>query len=130
MQRSISRLMTAIQSLEDLERFKQEVIAKKNRLSQSGKIQVAVSMGSCGIAAGANSTFLAALKQIESLQLKNVVVSKIGCIGHCSEEPILQVITSDGQKTTYGHASADIVEKIFRKHVIAGEIVHEHQISI
>ena len=122
--------MTAIQSLKDLERLKQEVIFKKHRLSQAGVIQVVVSMGSCGIAAGANSTYQATQEQIESLHLKNVVVSKTGCIGHCSEEPILQVITSDGQKTTYGNASADVVEKVFREHVVDGKIVHEHQISI
>ena len=48
--------MTAIQSLEDLERFKQEVIMKRERLAKLGMVQVVVSMGSCGIAAGALNT--------------------------------------------------------------------------
>ncbi len=122
--------MTAIHSLGDLERYKLEVIANQRRLAQAGEIQAVVSMGTCGIAAGAQDTFLAVQDQIEKLQLKNVVISKIGCIGHCSEEPILQIITSDGQKTTYGHASAKAVERIFYDHVLDGKIVRDYQISV
>ncbi len=48
--------MTAIQSLEDLEKFKQDVILiSKPGFLKLGLIQVVVSMGSCGIAAGASA---------------------------------------------------------------------------
>ena len=120
--------MTAIQSLEDLEKFKQDVIDKQTRLSQAGLIQAVVSMGSCGIAAGAQRTYDAVLKQIEHVE--NISLSKTGCIGLCSDEPILQVITSDGQKTTYGHVTPDIAERIFREHIRDGKIVREYQIVI
>jgi NADP-reducing hydrogenase subunit HndB len=127
--RSRIEFMIAIQSLEDLEKFKQDVIAKKSRLAQAGKIQVVVSMGSCGIAAGAYNTLQAVQEQIESRHLENVIISKTGCIGHCSEEPILIVITSDDQKTTYGHASSELVEQIFREHILGGNIIRKHQLS-
>ena len=122
--------MTAIQSLEDLERFKTRSDRKKEPALSGRDDPGCRQHGQLRDRGWRKQHFQAALKQMDSLQLENVIVSKIGCIGHCSEEPILQVITSDGQKTTYGHASAVAVEKIFSEHVMAGKIVHELQISI
>ena len=81
--------MTVIKSLEDLDRFKQEIIEKKARLAKSGMIQIVVSMGSCGIAAGANQTYISVQEQIHQKGLRNISVSKTGCIGQCSQEPIV-----------------------------------------
>ena len=122
--------MTAIQSLEDLERFKQEVLAERASLARSGVIQVVVSMGSCGIAAGALDTYTAVKELIEREHLDKVELSKTGCIGLCREEPILQVITGEGQKTTYGHATPEVVSRIVREHIMDGKIVLEHTITV
>jgi NADP-reducing hydrogenase subunit HndB len=122
--------MTAIQSLEDLERFKQEVLAERASLARSGVIQVVVSMGSCGIAAGALDTYTAVKELIEREHLDKVELSKTGCIGLCREEPLLQVITSEGHKTTYGHATPEVVSRIVREHILDGKIVLEHAITV
>lgn len=122
--------MTDIQSLEDLDQYRQSVIEKKARLAKSGMIQAVVSMGSCGIAAGANQTYAAVQDQIQQKGLRHIIVSKTGCIGLCSDEPILEVITSDGQKTTYAHVTPDVVEQIFNEHILGGNIVREHQIIL
>ena len=122
--------MTAIQSLEDLERFKQEVLAERARLARSGAVQVVVSMGSCGIAAGARDTYTAIKELIEREHLDKVALSKTGCIGLCREEPILQVITPQGQKTSYGHVTPEIVGRIVREHILDGKIVLEHALTV
>ena len=122
--------MTAIQSLEDLERFKQEVRAERARIARSGVVQVVVSMGSCGIAAGALDTFTAVEELIERMHLDKVALSKTGCIGLCREEPILQVISGEEQKTTYGHVTPEVVARIVRENILDGKIVLEHAITV
>jgi NADP-reducing hydrogenase subunit HndB len=122
--------MAAIQSLEDLERFKHQIIAEREQQAKPGAVKIVVSMGSCGIAAGALDTYLAVQAQIEREKLTEVVVSKTGCIGLCRNEPILEVITEGEKKTVYGHASPDVVERIFQEHILDGRIVREHQIVV
>lgn len=122
--------MTPIHSLEDLELFKQDLAAKKARYAKGGMIQVVVSMGSCGIAAGAEDTFLAVQEQIKRLRLENIMISKTGCIGLCGDEPILQVITNDGRLTNYRHVNSELVKRIFQEHILDGKIILDHQITI
>ena len=122
--------MTAIQSLEDLERFKQEVLAERAQLARSGVVQVVVSMGSCGIAAGALDTFTAVEELIEREHLAKVTLSKTGCIGLCRDEPILQVITGEGHKTTYAHVTPEVASRIVAEHILDGKIVLEHAITV
>jgi NADP-reducing hydrogenase subunit HndB len=122
--------MAAIHSLEDLERFKQQVIAERERLAQRGTIQIIVSMGSCGIAAGALDTYRAVQAQIEREQLDNVVISKTGCIGLCRYEPVIEVITGSEHKTIYGHVTPEIVERIVQEHIMDGRIVRDYQIIV
>ncbi len=55
--------------------------------------------GSCGIASGANSV----LKGLEaSFENTNFKVEKVGCNGLCFAEPIVEVITDNGESVLYG----------------------------
>ena len=121
--------MTAIQSLEDLDRIKQAAIAEKNRVARLGMIQLVVSMGSCGIAAGALEAYEAVQEKVERLHLENVIVSKTGCIGLCADEPVVEVLIGGGQKTTYGHVTPAVVERIVHEHVLGGKVVQDHRIT-
>jgi len=120
--------MNAIKSLDDLKKVREEALAKRKLRETSGATQVIVGMGTCGIAAGARETMKAVLEYIESHNLPNIVVAQTGCIGLCEQEPILQVVSSQQEKVTYGKVSPDVAIKIMREHVEKGEVVKDHVI--
>ncbi len=120
--------MNAIKSLDDLKKVREEALAKRKLRETSGATQVIVGMGTCGIAAGARETMKAVLEYIETHNLPNIVVTQTGCIGLCEQEPILQVVSSQQEKVTYGKVSPDVAIKIMHDHVEKGEVVKDHVI--
>lgn len=121
--------MKTIRSLEDLNRFREEVIEEKRRKAGLGNIQIIVSLGSCGIAAGALDTLEAVQQLVEDDKIKNVAVSQTGCIGLCKYEPLLEVIAGDAPGVLYGNATPEVVKRIIREHVIGGKVVDEFVIE-
>ena len=121
--------MKTIRSLEDLNRFREEVIEEKRRKAGLGNIQIIVSLGSCGIAAGALDTLKAVQQLVEDDKIKNVAVSQTGCIGLCKYEPLLEVIAGDAPGVMYGNATPEVVKRIIREHVIGGKVVDEFVIE-
>ena len=121
--------MKTIRSLEDLNRFREEIIEDKRRSAGLGKIQIVVSLGTCGIAAGALGTLEAARQQVQADGLKNVSISETGCVGLCKHEPILEVIAGDSPRVTYGRVTPSVARRIVREHVVGGKIVSEFVIE-
>ena len=121
--------MKTIRSLEDLNRFREKVIEEKRRKAGLGNIQIIVSLGSCGIAAGALDTLKAVQQLVEDDKIKNVAVSQTGCIGLCKYEPLLEVIAGDAPGVMYGNATPEVVKRIIREHVIGGKLVDEFVIE-
>lgn len=122
--------MNAIKSLDDLKKIREEALAKRKVTETSGATQVIVGMGTCGIAAGARETMKAVLEYVESKNLPNIVVTQTGCIGLCEQEPILQVVSSQQEKVTYGKVSPEVARKIMESHVEKGEVVSDHVIPM
>lgn len=121
--------MKTIRSLEELKRFREEIIEERQRKANLGNIQVIVSLGSCGIAAGALETLKAVQQQVEAEGLKNVSISQSGCIGLCRHEPILEVVAGNSPTVTYGSVTPQIVQRIIREHILGGKIVEDYVIE-
>ncbi len=117
--------MSAIKSLEDLKRLREEALEKRKVKSSSGASQVVVAMGTCGIAAGARDTMKAILAKIESDNLSGILVTQTGCIGLCEREPIVQVQVGNEPKVTYGKVTPEVAERIISEHVLGGKVVDE-----
>jgi NADP-reducing hydrogenase subunit HndB len=120
--------MTAIRSLDDLKQFREAALDNKARDAKLGQTQVIVSLGSCGIAAGALRTMQALLEQSKAEHLQNIQISLTGCNGQCEQEPIVQVITGGQQKVTYGKVSPEVVLRILHEHIVGGRVVQEYVI--
>jgi (2Fe-2S) ferredoxin len=65
----------------------------------------------CGLSAGADKTLTAIEKYIEEKNL-DVELVKVGCIGLCSEEPLLDVQLPGKNRVVFRKVMADNVEKI------------------
>src|SRR5512147_686688 len=113
--------MSAIKSIEDLKRLREEALEKRRVKTATGKAQVIVGMGTCGIAAGARETMKSILNQIEADNLTGILVTQTGCIGLCEREPIVQVIVGEEPKVTYGKVTPDVAKRILKEHVLEGK---------
>jgi NADP-reducing hydrogenase subunit HndB len=118
--------MEAINSLEDLKRIRENALENRNAKETSGAVQVIIGMGTCGIAVGARETMKAVIEYIEKNQVADVSVSQTGCIGHCTQEPILQVVIGKSEKISYGKVTPKIAKKIIKSHVVQGTIFQDN----
>lgn len=118
-----------IRSLEDLNRFREQIVEVKQRDASLGQIRVVVNLGSCGIAAGALDTLKAVQQLIKDDQLDKITVSQVGCVGLCRYEPIVEVIAPDSAKVTYGRVTPEVVQRIVREHALGGQVVEEFVIE-
>ena len=81
-------------------------------------VRIQVGMGTCGIASGAKPILSAFLEQIEIHELKNVVVTQVGCMGECAYEPMAELIDEEGQSFVYCNLTNAIVRDIVEKHIM------------
>jgi NADP-reducing hydrogenase subunit HndB len=122
--------MATVKSLDDLKKIRDEALEKRKMKTASGKAQVIVGMGTCGIAAGARETMKAVLDTIEKQNLSDVSVTQTGCIGLCEREPIMQVVIGENPKVTYGKVTPEVARRIMKEHVQEGKVVADHVIPM
>lgn len=86
-----------------------------------GKISILVGMATCGQAAGGVKVFPEVEKQLKEQGI-DADVSPVGCIGFCSQEPLMDIIIPGRTRVTYKQVTPDKVAKILKKHIKDGEI--------
>ncbi len=70
---------------------------------KAAKTQVLVSMGTCGIAAGATPVFEALKRAVTARGLTDIDVLSVGCVGLCHSEPTVEIVdVATGSSTIYG----------------------------
>ena len=84
------------------------------------KTVVKVGLASCGVAAGAVPIYETLTEALAGQ--KDVEIKKVGCIGLCYMEPIVEV-ERDGKSIAYGKVDTAMAREIAESHVGRGEIV-------
>lgn len=87
-------------------------------------LTVRVGLSTCGIAAGGNKTY-EKLSEIISTKGISANLEKTGCIGLCYHEPLVDIITHDGQIFSYGGITEDKVDSLVDEHILGGRIVED-----
>ncbi len=64
--------------------------------------EIRLGTASCGIASGAG----AVLEKLQTMA-GDFAITEVGCVGCCYAEPLVEVITKDGQSIFYGNLTAD-----------------------
>jgi NADP-reducing hydrogenase subunit HndB len=116
-------------TIEDLKRIREEARQKMTMRSGESRARVTVHMGTCGISAGAREVMAALLKEIESKQVTDVVVTTSGCAGLCSREPMATVEILGQAPVKYVNLNPDRMLQVFRQHVLGGKIVGEYALA-
>lgn len=116
--------MARIKSLDDLKKMRVQLSAdmqiRENSNAPDKIPQIKVSMGTCGISAGAKETLSAFIDELNARGL-NAVVTQTGCMGHCTAEPVVEVIMPGRQGVLYGDVTTPRIVEIIEKHVLTGE---------
>lgn len=88
------------------------------------KITISVGLGSCGIAAGADIVY-DKLKDIINSSAKSqsngwqedIDLKKTGCIGYCSQEPLVEFSDESGNSCLYGFVEPDMLNDLYQSFV-------------
>lgn len=119
-----------MKSLAELQAIRDKMKNTMNVRDDNGdKIRVVVGMATCGIAAGARPVLNGFTEEIAKRNLDNVSVTQTGCIGICQYEPVVEIFTPDGAKTTYVKMTAEKVARIVNDHIVNGNVVSEYTIG-
>ncbi|HZK29562.1 MAG TPA: NADH-quinone oxidoreductase subunit NuoF [Clostridia bacterium] len=106
-----------IQTQESLDRLRDEWKAK---LETPEDTRVVVGMATCGISAGANQVYDAFKEAFEKRGISNIKLEKVGCVGMCVYEPIVEIFETGKDRVSYIHVDPLKVEKIVEEHLIGG----------
>ncbi len=112
-------------TIEDLKKIKEEHKAMLTLREGGYRAKVTVHMGTCGIAAGARKVMEALLDEINTGNVKDVIVATSGCAGLCSKEPMATVEIMSEAPVKYVQLNEEKIRKIFKEHVLNGQIVQD-----
>ena len=121
--------MDRIRSLKDLEKAKAEALQKERENAQKNRFQIRISLGSYGIAVGAAETFEAMKQLIIQKDVGGVQLQRVGCIGLCALEPVVQVLEANHPQVTYGKVTPAVAEQIFQEHIEKGMVLQEYVVE-
>ena len=97
-----------IQSVADLEKLSRDYSKK---LYEPEGLKVNIGMASCGIGAGAKAAYQKALAHFAAQD--GIQICRMGCIGFCEEEPLVEIFSAGKPRVVYRHITEDkIVEVI------------------
>lgn len=115
---------------EDLDKISEEI--KKTTLLRegAGRAKVTVHMGTCGIAAGARAIMKALMDEIETKQIKDILLTTSSCAGLCSREPMVTVELKNEPPVKYVDLTPEKIKRVFEEHVLGGKIVTEYALAL
>ena len=101
----------------------------KNSLTKTDKNSIKVGMSTCGIAAGAEEIYNILLEESKKRSL-DIEISKCGCYGMCSAEPLVEVAVKGMPRVIYGNVDKDTAVKIIDKHASGKRMINDHVIKV
>lgn len=121
--------MDRIRSMEDLKKAKDKALQREHDSAQKNRFQIRVSLGSCGIAVGAQETFEALKQFTVQKEAGGIQIKQAGCIGLCALEPVIQVVEAGHPQITYGKVTPAVAQRILHEHIEKGLIVQEYVVE-
>lgn len=87
--------------------------------------RILISLGTCGVAAGARATLQAGREELAKRRLDGWDIVQTGCLGLCDREPLLVVEKPGEAKVVYYGVDADRARQIIVSHLVNNYIVGE-----
>lgn len=106
----------------DFLELQQEALRRWEALTNGDRPWIRVGTALCGQAAGAELIVEAFQSELEKSGL-TAQVSRVGCLGLCYAEPMVDVLVPGMPRVVYGNVGVDDVEEILSSHLTRGEAV-------
>jgi len=113
-----------MKSLAELDNLREKLQREMKAREREHDISIAVSMGTCGIAAGAREVVKVLLNELKEQGLAHVALTQTSCVGSCKHEPLLEVKRGN-EKVIYVNVDQERAKEIVRRHLVQGEVVKE-----
>ncbi len=110
------------------DKMQAQIVLRDNQDAEQ-ETRIVVGMATCGISAGARPVFNTLVDEVAQRNLKNVKVTRSGCLGMCALEPIVEVFVPGQEKVTYVHIDPDKARNIIASHIVNGNICTEYMIT-
>jgi NADH-quinone oxidoreductase subunit F len=81
------------------------------REKKQSDLYITIGMGTCGLAAGSAETLTALEAELGRRNL-NATIGRVGCVGMCSYEPMMDIQAAGRPRVSYGNATAENVPEI------------------
>jgi NADH:ubiquinone oxidoreductase subunit F (NADH-binding)/(2Fe-2S) ferredoxin len=85
------------------------------------KLKVLVGSASCGLAVGAGAVEAAAIASVKELGL-DATVARTGCIGFCSQEPLLDLVLPNGPRISYANMTPEKTRSLLAAYANSGDL--------
>ena len=85
------------------------------------RLKIVIGSASCGLAVGAGAVESAAIAAVEELGL-DAVVTRTGCIGFCSQEPLLDLVVPNGPRVSYGTMTPEKTRSLLADYASGGDL--------
>ncbi len=109
------------------EKMQSQIVVRDKE--STDEIRVVVGMATCGISAGARPVFNTLVDEVSKRELRNVKVTRTGCLGMCRLEPIVEVFIPGQEKVTYCRVDEEKAKNIIANHVVNGNVCTEYLIG-
>ncbi|MBT3363029.1 MAG: NADH-quinone oxidoreductase subunit NuoF [Chloroflexi bacterium] len=86
----------------------------------SEPIRIIVGAGTCGRAAGADAVIATLMEELERRQIK-ADITRVGCIGLCYLEPLVDVVKQGKPRVSYGNVTPNSVSKIIDGYIVGDD---------
>ncbi len=110
------------------DKMQSEIILRDNSDTEK-ETRIVVGMATCGISAGARPVYNAFIDEVALRGLKNVKVTRSGCLGMCKLEPIVEVFVPGQEKVTYVHMTAEKAKQVVANHIVNGNICTDYLVT-
>jgi len=114
----------------DLELMRKKIRKTEKLKKEQARAKITVHMGTCGNAAGAQEILDFLENEIKKQNLKDILINTSGCVGLCSQEPMITVELKNHPPLKYVKMSEKKIKLILNEHVINGNILKKYALAI
>ena len=110
------------------DKMQSQIVLRDNQDAEQ-ETRIVVGMATCGISAGARPVFNTLVDEVASRGLKNVKVTRSGCLGMCALEPIVEVFVPGQDKVTYVRIDPVKAKNILASHTANRNVCTDYLIN-
>jgi len=102
----------------DFRQIQNYAVSQWEAMQSSQKSRILVGMGTCGIAAGAEDIIKALSERLTQHSIQADII-RVGCIGLCYAEPLIEIIKPGKPSVFYNNLTPELIPEIVEDYLIA-----------